>query len=202
MTEPRSRRRDPEGRRRAILTAAAEIVIERGASALTHRAIAARAQVPLGSTTQHFASIDELREAALEQLASEIDQELDELTPFVADIVAAPERALRGFAEYLHDRRHVRADIALMTAGTSDRRLRELALRWPNRLIEALGAQVGETRARAVAVYLDGATMHAALHDEPLDAAEITRAITALLTMPGSSPEERGADPEPEEKRP
>lgn len=184
MAENRSRRRDPERRRREILTAAVELTVEYGSAALTHRAIAARAGVPLGSTTQYFASIDELREAALQQLADEVDRTLEELEPFVAHILTEPERALSGFVEYLHDHRTVRADIALMTAGTTDPRLRSLALQWSNRLIEMLEGHVGRSRAIAISVYLDGATMHSGLHDEPLGGDELARAIRALAAMP------------------
>ena len=61
---PAPGRRDPEGRRRAIIDAAAELIVDSGASSLTHRAVAARAGVSLGSTTQYFSSLDELRELA------------------------------------------------------------------------------------------------------------------------------------------
>lgn len=178
------RRRDPEGRRRAILTAASELVVEQGAAALTHRAIAARAGVPLGSTTQYFASIDELREAALQRLADEIDESLAALEPYVADIARLPERAVDELLDFLNDPRAVHADIALMTTGTTDPRMRPLALRWTDRLIDMLAAHIGLGRATAVAVYLDGATMHAGLHDAPLSRDELLRVLRALLDMP------------------
>src|SRR5690606_18785665 len=73
---PRRGHRDPEGRRRAILHAAAELIVENGATGISHRAIAQRAGVSLGSTTQYFDSLDELREAALQLLADDIDEQL------------------------------------------------------------------------------------------------------------------------------
>ncbi|WP_244303280.1 TetR/AcrR family transcriptional regulator [Leucobacter coleopterorum] len=178
------RRRDPEARRREILAAAAELIIETGAAAVTHRAIAARAEVPLGSTTQYFSSIDELREAALQQLATEIDHELEKVKSYVADIETAPERIVAELSEFLCDSRAVQAEIALTTAGTTDPRLRELALRWGDRLTDMLAEQIGRTRATAISVYLDGATIHAGLHDTPLGAVELAATIRALATMP------------------
>ncbi|NLO27590.1 MAG: TetR family transcriptional regulator, partial [Actinobacteria bacterium] len=56
--DSRPRKRDPERRRREILEAAAEIVVEQGAAALTHRAVAARSGLALGTMTRHFPSID------------------------------------------------------------------------------------------------------------------------------------------------
>ena len=72
MTEaaPR-RRRDPEERRRTIVEAAATLITEAGSEGLTHRLVAKRAGVPLGSTTQYFATLDDLREAALARLQEE-----------------------------------------------------------------------------------------------------------------------------------
>lgn len=48
-----ARRYDPE-RRQRIIDAAITVVGERGIAALSHRAVAAAADVPLGSTTYHF----------------------------------------------------------------------------------------------------------------------------------------------------
>lgn len=177
---PTPGKRDPEGRRRAILSAAAEIIVNEGPAALTHRAVAARAGVALGSTTQYFASIDELREAALTQLAQEIDESLAEIEPHFADIVTHPRRAAAEVLAYLADTRAVNADIALIASGTTDARLRELARRWNDRLIEMLEPHVGLENARALAVYLDGATVHSALNISPLSEDEIAAAFSAL----------------------
>lgn len=187
------RRRDPEGRRRAILAAAAELIVEHGAAALTHRAVAARANVPLGSTTQYFGSIDELRETALQRLSDEIDDELALMEPHLAEFVTSPDRAVDQLLKYLRDTRVLHADIALMTTGVTDPRLRPLALRWTDRLTDMLARHIGHERAAAIAVYLDGVTMHAGLHEQPLGHHEITRVLRALAVMPlGQRP---GADP-------
>lgn len=55
-------------RREALIAAATAHVMEHGVSSLSHRAVAASAGVPLGSTTYYFASIDELRAEALSRL--------------------------------------------------------------------------------------------------------------------------------------
>lgn len=69
-TEPAVRRRDPT-RRARIARAAIEVVAERGVGKLTHRAVAAAAEVPLGSTTYHFATLDDLLAVALRQAAED-----------------------------------------------------------------------------------------------------------------------------------
>ena len=73
--EPR-KRRDAELRKRVIVDAAADLLLEEGMAGFTHRKIAARAQVPLGSTTQYFASIHDLREAGMMRLAERGEESL------------------------------------------------------------------------------------------------------------------------------
>jgi DNA-binding transcriptional regulator YbjK len=55
-------------RRAAIVAAAGRVLIRDGVSALTHRAVAGEAGVPLGSTTYYFADRPELVRAAVSDL--------------------------------------------------------------------------------------------------------------------------------------
>lgn len=180
------RKRDPERRRREILDAASEIVVEQGAAALTHRAVAARSGLALGTMTRHFPSIDELREAALRMLGDDIDQALD----IVERELSACDDVAEGCAglmhEYLSDSRQVHATMAILNTATSDANLRSLALRWTDRLTDVLTGHFGRDRAIAIEVYLDGAVIHAALHDVPLSREAVARVIRAILTMPDS----------------
>ncbi|WP_427869581.1 TetR/AcrR family transcriptional regulator [Leucobacter luti] len=195
MQQAPPRRRDPAARRRAILEAAADLVVERGTAALTHRAVAARAGVPLGSTTQYFSSIDELREEALQLLATEIEEALSRMEPAISQVRTDPEAALAEAIDFLADRRAVLSDVALMTTATTDPRLRALAMRWTERLIEMLEPHIGRERAGAIAIFLDGATLHAALTEAPMGRPELRRVLTALIAMEAPDPD-RAPDPE------
>jgi hypothetical protein len=62
MPAPQQRR--GRERRDAIVRAAAEIAALDGFAAVSHRAVARRAGVPLGSTTYHFGSLYDLLGAA------------------------------------------------------------------------------------------------------------------------------------------
>jgi AcrR family transcriptional regulator len=62
----------PERRRRQILDAALELVGEGGPDAVTHRAVAKRAKVSLGSTTYHYGSREELMRAAFRHYLAEV----------------------------------------------------------------------------------------------------------------------------------
>lgn len=66
MTAPvKTHRASAQRRRAALLDAAAQLAAEVGAGAVTHRAVAARAGVPLSTTSYFFGSIDELVTEAL-----------------------------------------------------------------------------------------------------------------------------------------
>lgn len=66
-TAPRPR---GAARRDALVDAAVALVLEEGPAALTHRALAARAGLPLASTTYHFASLDEILGEVGERLSA------------------------------------------------------------------------------------------------------------------------------------
>ena len=80
-------------------------------------------------------------------------------------------------------------EIALVTAGATDERLRELAVSWSDRVVELLTPIVGRQRAVAIDNYLDGVTMHAAVNDQPIPETQLAQAIRALMTMPITHPE-------------
>src|SRR3954453_23039592 len=58
-----------QGRREQILEAALRVIGRSGREAVTHRAVAEEAGVPLGSTTYYFDSRDDLLGQALEHVA-------------------------------------------------------------------------------------------------------------------------------------
>ncbi|MFD0888699.1 TetR/AcrR family transcriptional regulator, partial [Streptosporangium algeriense] len=97
-------RRDPEGRRRMIVEAAAELLIEDEGAELTHRRAAERAGVPLGATTYYFSSLDELREEALKHLAERVEADLRETAAELAAGRCEPERLAEMLHAYMSDR--------------------------------------------------------------------------------------------------
>jgi TetR/AcrR family transcriptional regulator, regulator of biofilm formation and stress response len=82
------RSRQRAARRGAIIDAAVKIIATRGLNAVTHRAVAREAKVPLAATTYYFASKDEILREALESLSSaeverlnRLAEEIDKLKP-------------------------------------------------------------------------------------------------------------------------
>jgi len=175
------RRRDPETRRREIVAAAAELIVEVGVGALTHRMIAARAGVPLGATTQYFATLDELRSEALRHLVSDVDARMDGIRSVFAARGATPAVIAELIVQGLADARAMEADRAVVTAAVNDPQLRELARRWSAQMAGFLSADYGPERATAAAIFIDGVLWHSRINDEPLSGAFIESALAAIL---------------------
>ena len=70
--EPDGRIARGDARRLLLLDAAVNVIAREGAGSLTHRAVAAQAQVSLASITYHFPSIEELRRAVFDHAGSRI----------------------------------------------------------------------------------------------------------------------------------
>ncbi|MBD9698680.1 TetR family transcriptional regulator [Flavimobilis sp. GY10621] len=92
MPAPRPR---GAARRDALVDAAVTLVLEEGPAALTHRALAARAGLPLASTTYHFASLDEILAAVGERLAERWQAAVRDVLDDRAAIAAATTVELR-----------------------------------------------------------------------------------------------------------
>ncbi|SJN46347.1 Transcriptional regulator, TetR family [Microbacterium esteraromaticum] len=194
MTDQVRRRRDPHARRQAIVTAAAELITEVGVDAITHRMVAARADVPLGATTQYFATLDDLRDAALHLLVEHVDEKMNAIKTVLTERGTTPA-VLAGLLQVaLADARSVQADRAVVTAAVHDPRLRELARHWSDEFAAFLAPLYGHDRAQAAAVFIDGVLWHAQIHDEPLAQHLIESALTGILTPPPAAHTRATAD--------
>ncbi|WP_336641082.1 TetR/AcrR family transcriptional regulator [Microbacterium sp. USHLN272] len=186
MVTKARRRRDPEARRREIVEAAAELIVEIGVDALTHRKVAARACVPLGATTQYFDTLDDLRDAALGFLVREIELRIEATRQAVESVGVTPEALARLITESLADARALETDRAVVTAAVHDPRVRELARRWSDQVVEFIAPVHGLDRAKAAAVFIDGVLWHAQISDDPLEERLIRDGLAGILT-PGST---------------
>ena len=89
------RSRQRAERRAAIIDAAVQIIATRGLAAVTHRAVAREAKVPLAATTYYFASKEEILREALESLSA---AEVQRLGKLAEEIAALGSREAAGVA--------------------------------------------------------------------------------------------------------
>ncbi|MGP3970840.1 TetR/AcrR family transcriptional regulator [Streptomyces sp. 6N223] len=185
------RRHDPD-RRRRIVDAAVRLIAERGVAALSHRAVAAEADVPLGSTTYHFADRDELLLAALRQV-NDAWLARWEVWAAAADPAKplAPQAAAFVRSCLEDDRARTEVEYELYVAGLRHPAVRPLAAACLDAMAEALPRRrlvPDMATARALVALGDGLTLQCLLTNRPYDAAQTTEAFARLLNETGSPP--------------
>lgn len=178
-----SSRRNPEERRRRIIQAAYELIPEVGVGRLTHRLVAARAEVPLGATTYYFTSLDDLVEAALTAAAEATSEALRVWAEALEASTDVPATLATLTSDYLHDRGRMMTWNELYTAAGHRPELRSLARIWSDGLTGILTAYTDRQAAQAASVFTDGALLHALTHDQPLDVGSLAGALTVLMNM-------------------
>lgn len=165
---------DPD-RRERIARAAITVVGERGVEALTHRAVAAAAGVPLGSTTYHFASLDDLLEVALHVAAHDHVRRLrdwEAALPAGADIAAAlADLAVWSLSE--EERPRTVVEYELYVAALHRPRLRAASCAWDTALTELFASRTDAGTGRLLAATFCGLVMQALLADHPPDRSDV-----------------------------
>ncbi|MFF0163991.1 TetR/AcrR family transcriptional regulator [Streptomyces sp. NPDC005263] len=178
----RARRHDP-GRRTRILDAALDVLVTDGAARITHRKVAAHADVPLGSVTYHFSSLTELqaqafawyveqRTAEFAGLFTEVQTRADLIEVLVELVQGGPSR-----------RRSAVLGFELHLAALRDPALRALTQQWTRDSRAVLARFTGPETADRLDALLEGLIMHALLAAEP-EPREATRAAIVQALAP------------------
>ncbi len=177
---------DPD-RRERIAAAAIAVVAERGVEGVTHRAVAAAAGVPLGSTTYHFATLDELLAEALRTAAEHNLATLrawEQTLPPDADLAAAlTDLAMRGLAE---ERARTVVEYELYVAALHRPLLRRASMGWDDALVELFTSRTDRVTGRLLAAAFCGLMMQALLADPPPARADVDAMFRRVL--PGRAP--------------
>lgn len=179
---PRKRApRNPAARKQAIIDAAADLISREGSGKVTHRKVAQHAGVPLGSTTQYFKSIDELRRAGLARLAERIGREYDA----VFDVVAQGSQDADALADaiygYLCDRDQVSADAALYAAAIEDPEVRSITRESFEAFLERCAPYMDAERAKVLFAFTEGAVMNSCFMGFPYDQQTVRKAVELIL---------------------
>ncbi|MEG2024202.1 MAG: TetR family transcriptional regulator [Gordonibacter sp.] len=189
---PARKHRDPAHRRQVIVEAAAELLLQEGIRGFTHRKVAVRAGVPLGSTTQYFANIDELREAGMRCVAEGADRALRETATILKRDGATPEAVARFLHQYTSDASLMRTDALFYAAAAYDDQLRVLVTQWNEGLVGMFKEFMDEEAAQAVALFMDGVCGQACYSQKPVDLSFLTRTIAAIMNCGNVSDEHGG----------
>jgi DNA-binding transcriptional regulator YbjK len=151
-----ARRYDPE-RRQRIIDAAIRVVGAKGIAGLSHRSVAAEADVPLGSTTYHFKTLDELMVAALRQANEGFAAAARDSGALADPDADLAEELARLMGEWISgDRTGVELEYELYLAALRRPALRPVAAEWCEGLAETLSRRTDPVTARALVALMDG----------------------------------------------
>ncbi|WP_369201635.1 TetR/AcrR family transcriptional regulator [Streptomyces sp. PU-14G] len=175
---------DPE-RRERIMAATERILLENGITGLSHRTVAREADVPLGSTTYYFATLDDLLDAAIHRLSERYARTLHEWGEALGEV--SPGELVEALADLVvRQLRDNRAELVLSfelsTAAMRRPELRDSALLYAETEREVLSAHTDEQTARALSRVLDGLLLQSLAAAAPPTRADITGPLAALLT--------------------
>ncbi|SDY97319.1 transcriptional regulator, TetR family [Saccharopolyspora shandongensis] len=156
-TQPAPARRKDPARRERIARAAITVVAERGVEKLTHRAVAAAAGVPLGSTTYYFATLDDLLASALRQAA---EDDVEHLRQWAGLLERGGDLAVALTDLVLHYLGPARAQTAveheLYIASLHKPALRGVSQEWDTALAELFASYTDPSTGRALSVLFCG----------------------------------------------
>ncbi|MFF9311443.1 TetR/AcrR family transcriptional regulator [Streptomyces sp. NPDC014748] len=179
---------DPR-RRERIIGAALDLIAEEGLAAVSHRKVAARAGVPLGSMTYHFDGIDQLLREAFGRFTDHI------VAVFDAHLGAAagPGEARAAVAGLVHalsegDPRDLVLTQELYTLAARRPAYRELTQEWTRRSRTHLEKHFDPDTARLLDALIEGLTLHRALTGDPHDRALTLEAVARITTGDAAAP--------------
>lgn len=159
------------GRREEILAATVRIIGSRGLGAVTHRAVAREADVPLAATTYYFSSKDELLREALRLLAEDEIARIGRRAAELGADLGSPQRSAAALAQVLlGDPAAGQALVAkfeLYLEAARDPDLRVTASHWRGAFIalaesvlQTVGAPEPQRRAQLLVAAIDGTLVH------------------------------------------
>lgn len=179
-----TRRVDPE-RRDRIIDAALALIAEEGVAGISHRKVAQRADVPLGSMTYHFTGMDELLHEAFARFAETISGRFEERLAAAGD----SDQARAAVAGLIHDEATDNSSELVLThelytLAARKPAYRELTRAWMQRSRDSLERHFDPATARQLDALIEGLTIHRALDTDPHVRALTVDAIERITTGP------------------
>lgn len=179
----KGRPNDPQ-RRARIVSAALDVITTDGVHAASHRRIAARADVPLGSMTYYFSDLDTLIVDAFQTLREGLGPRYAaplRTAETEADVVEALVSATCGATAPTRD--DIRLYEEMRHYGTRSPRVAALLRDLQEESLAILRRSLSDGAARAVDALMWGWWSYLVLHDDPLDEAVVRRAYLALVAV-------------------
>ncbi|WNG41971.1 TetR family transcriptional regulator [Archangium minus] len=182
-----TRRHDPD-RRDRIIDAALAVIAEGGVAGTSHRRVADRAGVPLGSMTYHFTNMDELLREAFTRFATRLSERFAARIEAVADL----DGLVEAIVHLVHDVLTAGPDdlvlsLELYTLAARQPVFRQITHDWMRRSRDALERLVDARTAQELDALIEGLLIHISLDPIPRSR-DVTRdAVRRILSLNGPS---------------
>lgn len=181
-----TRRFDPE-RRDRIIDACLDVVAEVGVAGVSHRKVAAAADVPLGSMTYHFEGLDALLCEAFDRFARQFSDRFERRLADVDGPVAAREAVAEiVLRDTFSSDRDLVLTQELYTFAARDPRARGITNAWMARSRAALERHFDPVTARLLDAMIEGLSLHSALDTEAHDPRIVAEAIRRIAAGPAT----------------
>ncbi|MFC8182528.1 MULTISPECIES: TetR/AcrR family transcriptional regulator [Nocardiaceae] len=187
-----------ERRRHALSCAAADLLVEGGFDAVRHRAVAAKAGLPLASTTYYFESLDDLIACAVELLGTrelevmrgridslgDLAHDTGSTVALIVDLLIGPqgavddgpERLIARYERFIASARHPQLrEVQLRLRAQTDDLLTDV-LRRSGRIVQ-------EQQLRRLVAVVDGAVVGALGEVDPEPRAMASSMLLAVLDV-------------------
>ncbi|MEO3777500.1 TetR family transcriptional regulator C-terminal domain-containing protein [Micromonospora sp. B11E3] len=182
----RRRRYEPD-RRQRLVEVTLDVIAEHGVAGTTHRRVAAAADVPLGSVSYHFASLQDLLVSAFTHLAETAAAAFDAQMAAIRPGVDARERVVEAMlADLADNQRSAVLAYELYAAAARDPRFRVITQRWMDSTRRSLRRHFDAETAEALDALMEGLILHATLSTRPVDPRKIMDAVRRFV--PGAHP--------------
>jgi TetR/AcrR family transcriptional regulator, regulator of biofilm formation and stress response len=178
-----TRRHDPD-RRDRIIDAALAVIAEGGVAGTSHRRVADRAGVPLGSMTYHFTNMDELLREAFTRFATRLSERFTACIEAAVSLDALPEAVVH----LVHDDLTAGSDdlvlsLELYTLAARQPAFRQITHDWMRRSRQALERLVDAKTAHELDALIEGLFIHISLDPTPRSRSVTRDAVRRLLSL-------------------
>ncbi|MFB7500743.1 TetR/AcrR family transcriptional regulator [Streptomyces sp. NPDC056161] len=176
-------------RKEQIIEACLAVMAREGVAGTTHRRVAAEAGVPLGSTTYHFASLNDLLHCAFDRFARRSGARLETALLRATDRSSAVEAITDVILAGAQDRDgELVLTQELYTIAARRPEFRDITTAWMHRSRTALERHFPPDLACTVDALIEGLTLHGALESTDSSTPSRARTKNALLHVISAQP--------------
>ena len=176
------RRHDPQ-RREKITAAALEVIARHGVAGTTHRRVAEAADVPLGSLTYHFESLEELVIEAFTRLDRQISGYYWRMLEAAKNPAEAEEAIVEIICGSTWTDPYMTQLFELYAFAARKPEIRRNLSDWMSHSRQAMELHFKPHTARALDAIIEGATIHNMASEGHLPHQEVRAIVRAIVAM-------------------